>query len=211
MNQTRRGLFECVANLFECLIYLTQCRSSYDSRKRNLAEPNWLGNICPAGHKCFNCSFSAVRYCDGCTAEIDPGSKGQRCKYCRFDLCASCVIHDLDYSAIPDSSVLHDDVATALLTAPIPSDLVLHTDPIPSDLDSHTTPIQSDLALHTAPTNLGFAKRNRMKLNRVSSAYAPVPATGNDVTLQHADMQGRLEPCRLLLLCCADPQAKNDE
>lgn len=97
MHQQRRGIFTYVRNfqlvLCRNLTPPMNNRSSYDPAIRNLAEPGWPGDVCPAGHKCNARLFErdGRHTCDKCNGAIAAGSTGARCNVCDYDLCCSCI------------------------------------------------------------------------------------------------------------------------
>ena len=120
-----------------------------------------------------------MRFCDSCTVEIPPGSKGQQCKRCLFDLCDKCTVNEKDFSlGFDDSSEVEADIEVAEVDhspakpPPVPIAPIAEMDhspakppPLPFAL------IQADLACVT--------KRNRMKLQRVPvlPSATPLPYT----------------------------------
>jgi hypothetical protein len=138
-----------------------------------------------------------VRFCDSCTVEIPPGSKGQQCKRCLFDLCDKCTVSEKDFSlGFDDSSEVEADIEVAEVDhspakpPPVPIAPIAEMDhspakppPLPiapiAEVDhSPAKPpplpfalIQADLACVT--------KRNRMKLQRVPvlPSATPLPYT----------------------------------
>ena len=105
------------------------------------------------------------------------------------------MMHDLDYTSIPDISALPDDEAPTLQTAKIHSDLALHTAPIHSDLGLH----QQEEIKRLEP------RPNRMKLKRASSADAP-----QDITL-HARISVGKDFLELIILTVHKRCAKHAE
>lgn len=97
MHQQRRGNFTYVRDfqlvLCRNLTPPMNDRSSYDPAIRNLAGPGWLGDVCPAGHKCYARFFEhdGRHTCDKCNGAIAAGSTGERCNVCDYDLCCSCI------------------------------------------------------------------------------------------------------------------------
>ena len=67
------------------------CRSSFEPSVRYLAGRNYVGNVCPEGHRLFGIPFKRTRWCDLCVQELAPGSRGEFCKACdSYDICVSC-------------------------------------------------------------------------------------------------------------------------
>jgi hypothetical protein len=72
---------------------LSCCRSSFDPAFRNLAGPDWTGEVCPAGHMCPERTYicETITYdCDKCKQRIAVGSDGARCTVCNWDICCAC-------------------------------------------------------------------------------------------------------------------------
>lgn len=69
----------------------TLYRSSFEPSLRYLAGRNYMGNVCPDGHRLFRIRFKKTRWCDLCAEELVPGSRGEFCKACdSYDICVSC-------------------------------------------------------------------------------------------------------------------------
>jgi hypothetical protein len=54
-----------------------------------MAQEDFKGTVCPAGHMCRLRTFKREHACDMCDLII---SKGTSCKVCDFDLCTSCAL-----------------------------------------------------------------------------------------------------------------------
>jgi len=149
-------------------------RSSYDPRKLKLAPVNWPGNVCPDGHKCFECIFRFERYCDNCTELIALGTSGERCKLCFFDLCANCVDppknwHAVENSGEPEEMDVKSERELELAVAP---DVSHDSTPAAAALQQASMP-------STVPAPAALPRPNRMKLRKATQA-SPAPTDLHD-------------------------------
>ena len=120
-----------------------------------------------------------MRFCDSCTVEIPPDSKGQWCKRCLFDLCDKCSVNEKDYrTGFYDSSEVDADIEVAevdhspAIPSPLPIAPIAKVDHSPAKPPPQPIAlIQTDLAC--------VPKRNRMKLQRVPllPSATPLPYT----------------------------------
>jgi hypothetical protein len=78
--------------------------SSFEPSVRYKAEDDYLGNVCPEGHKLFARKYKQSRWCDMCTNEMIPGTCGESCRACDFyDICSSCAETGSRQSHPPDA------------------------------------------------------------------------------------------------------------
>ena len=132
----------------------------------DLAGPNFVGNTCPDGHMCKVHVYRSTAWCDECTEEIVPGSSGERCKHCSYDLCESCK----DFrplisqrSSPPESPVPIPAPRFARLLEPASQSAQVLL-PLPS---------LNPLPINPAPVPRGSPPVRRMKLKR--TVASPVP------------------------------------
>jgi hypothetical protein len=151
-------------------------RSSYDPRTRKLAGVNWPGNVCPEGHKCFECAFFHKRYCDNCTELIAVGTSGERCTLCQFDLCSDCVFPPKNWHALEnpeeyEAPEIESEIAT---TAPPLSSILSHIPTQPAAASPLASGAPSLPCMEVDP----LPRQNRMKLRKGTPTHtANVPLT----------------------------------
>lgn len=123
--------------------------------------PDFVGNTCPDGHMCKIHVYSKTAWCDGCECEIAPGTEGERCKHCCYDLCLQCK----DFRPLPSQD----------LTSPLPAPAQSTPNPTlfpqpwlgfnPSYLPPELQQVLQTSQVAKAPKRTG----NRMKLKHASS------------------------------------------
>ena len=125
--------------------------------------PNFVGNTCPDGHMCKVHVYRSTAWCDECTAEIVPGSSGERCKHCSYDLCERC--RDFrplisQRSSPPDSPVPIPAPRFSRLVEPLSQSAQVLLAPL-----THL-PTPMNPAVDPAPVPRGPPLAGRMKLRR---------------------------------------------
>ena len=143
-----------------------------------MADEDFKGTVCPAGHMCKLRTFREEHACDMCDSVI---SKGTSCRTCDFDLCHNCAVPArFTYERVSPAdpaATIPIIVGSESTAAPLPLILPVSEEP--------TTPCPVDTILVSAAVFAPIAplmdtdlipRMSRMKLRKLAAvAFLPDP------------------------------------
>ena len=136
--------------------------------------PGFVGNTCPDGHMCKVHVYRETAWCDECTIEIQPGSEGERCKHCSYDLCVQCK----DFRPLPSQDLASPLPPPAPLLSPQSTALTPYLPNHAPWVGFNPSYISSEVQQELQTSHVARAPpptRNRMKLQKASSLSTGLP------------------------------------